>query len=88
MSRAGGRTMPRKMIDCRDSPSVSGCTLTIAGEEEEVVRAAAMHAADVHGHEDNEELRNEIRKSMKDEQPTASSMPSAQPGAQPAPMPH
>jgi predicted small metal-binding protein len=59
--------MPRKMIDCRDSPSVSGCTLTIAGEEEEVVRAAAMHAADVHGHEDTPELRDQIRSGLRDE---------------------
>jgi predicted small metal-binding protein len=77
--------MPRKIIDCRESPSVSGCTLTIAGEEEEVVRAAAMHAADVHEHEDTPELREEIRKGLKDELPSAT-MPGAQPGAQPAPM--
>ena len=44
--------MTRKMADCREMPSESGCTLTIAGEEDEVVRAAAMHAADVHGHTD------------------------------------
>ncbi len=55
------------MIDCRDMPSDSGCTLTIAGEEEEVVRAAAMHAADVHGHADSPELRNEIRTMLKAE---------------------
>ena len=78
--------MPRKMIDCRDSPSVSGCTLTIAGEEDEVVRAAAMHAKDVHGHEDSPELRDQIRKGLKDEMPTAATTPSAQPGQQPAPM--
>jgi predicted small metal-binding protein len=57
----------RKVADCRDMPSESGCTLTIAGEEEEVVRAAAMHAADVHGHSDGPELRNEIRSMLKDE---------------------
>jgi predicted small metal-binding protein len=45
------------------------CTLTIAGEEQEVVRAAAEHAASVHGHEDSPELREEIRQGLKDEVP-------------------
>jgi hypothetical protein len=35
--------MSRKFIDCRDYPSDSKCTLTIAGEEDEVLRAAALH---------------------------------------------
>lgn len=59
--------MARKVADCRQFPSESGCTLTIAGEEEEVVRAAAMHAVDVHGHEDTPELREQIRKMLEDE---------------------
>ena len=59
----------RKMVDCRDQPSESNCTLTIAGEEDEVVRAAAEHAASVHGHADNAELREMIRGSLKDEVP-------------------
>lgn len=59
--------MPRKMIDCRDTPSEKNCTLTIAGEEDEVVRAATMHAVDYHGHQDTPELREEIRKGLKDE---------------------
>ena len=37
--------MTRKVADCREFPSESDCTLTIAGEEEEVVRAASEHAA-------------------------------------------
>ena len=53
--------MTRMIADCRQMPSESNCTLTIAGEEEEVVRAAALHAADVHGHEDGPDLREEIR---------------------------
>ncbi|WP_217999850.1 DUF1059 domain-containing protein [Actinomadura formosensis] len=59
------------MADCRDMPSESGCTLTISGEEDEVVRAAAEHAASVHGHTDTPELRKEIRDLLKDEQATA-----------------
>ncbi|MFI8849694.1 DUF1059 domain-containing protein [Streptomyces sp. 891-h] len=57
----------RKVADCRDYPSESNCTLTIAGEEDEVVRAAAEHAASVHGHTDTPELREELRKMLKDE---------------------
>jgi predicted small metal-binding protein len=65
----GGANMPRKMVDCRETPSVSNCTLKISGEEDEVVRAAALHAHDVHGHEDTPQLREEIRRSLKDESP-------------------
>ncbi|MEA2398227.1 MAG: hypothetical protein QOK25_1783 [Thermoleophilaceae bacterium] len=59
--------MGRKVADCRDMPSESGCSLTIAGEEEEVVRAASEHAVSVHGHEDTPELREEVRGMLKDE---------------------
>jgi len=59
----------RKVADCRDFPSESGCTLAISGEEDEVVRAAAEHAASVHGHTDSAELREQIRGMLKDEVP-------------------
>jgi predicted small metal-binding protein len=58
----------RKVADCRDHPSVTGCTLTIAGEEDEVIRAAAEHAVSVHEHTDSLELREMIRSSLKDEE--------------------
>jgi predicted small metal-binding protein len=48
------------MADCRRFESESNCTLTIIGEENEVVNAAAEHAASVHGHEDTPELREQI----------------------------
>ena len=57
--------MMRKVADCREMPSENGCTLTIAGEEDEVVRAAAMHAVDVHGHADGPELHDQIRALLK-----------------------
>lgn len=67
MGRAlGGR---RKRVSCGDYPSESGCTLTLSGREEEVVRAAVLHAVDAHGHEDTPELREWIRASLKDEGP-------------------
>jgi Protein of unknown function (DUF1059) len=49
--------MARMMADCRRWPSETNCSLVIIGEEDELVRAAAEHAASVHGHENNEELR-------------------------------
>lgn len=51
----------RKMADCRRFESESKCSLTIIGEEDEVVNAAAQHAAAVHGHADSPELRDQIR---------------------------
>jgi predicted small metal-binding protein len=59
--------MTRKVVDCRDMPSDSGCTLTIAGEEEEVLDAATAHAVSVHGHTAGAELREMIRGGLKDE---------------------
>lgn len=53
--------MGRKMADCRRFKSEIDCSLTIIGDEEEVVRTAAEHAASVHGHEDTSELREQIR---------------------------
>ena len=61
--------MGRKVADCRDFPSDSGCTLTITGEEDEVVAAAAQHAVAVHGHEDTAEVRAWLRDNLKDEVP-------------------
>ncbi|MEW2632285.1 DUF1059 domain-containing protein [Streptomyces sp. NPDC048389] len=62
--------MTRKVADCRNTPSVSGCTLTISGEEEEVVRAAVEHAVSVHEHSDTPELRQMVRESLQDEKAT------------------
>jgi predicted small metal-binding protein len=59
--------MSRKVADCRDFPSENGCTLTIAGEEDEVMAAAAQHAATVHGHADDDELRTWLKSNLKDE---------------------
>jgi hypothetical protein len=53
--------MARMMADCRRWPSDINCSLTIIGEEDEVIRAAAEHAASAHGHEDTPELREQLR---------------------------
>lgn len=58
--------MARKLLDCREMPSESHCSLTIIGAEDEVVRAGAQHAVDMHGHADNDELRGELRGRLRD----------------------
>jgi predicted small metal-binding protein len=62
--------MARKMIDCRQVPSDNNCTLTIAGQEEEVLDAATAHAVAKHGHEDTPELRETLRGALADAEPS------------------
>jgi hypothetical protein len=57
----------RKIADCRRFESDTGCTLTIIGEEEELIGTAAQHAVSVHGHEDTPELREQIREMLEPE---------------------
>lgn len=57
----------RVVVDCREFPSEGGCTLTIAGQEAEVLDAAVAHAIAVHQHEPGPELREMIRASLKAE---------------------
>ncbi|MER7010675.1 DUF1059 domain-containing protein [Saccharopolyspora sp. NPDC000359] len=59
--------MARKVADCRRFPSGSGCTLTLVGEEDEVLRAAVEHAVSVHQHEDTPQLREQLRGLLEDE---------------------
>ncbi|MGY1814834.1 DUF1059 domain-containing protein [Blastococcus sp. SYSU D00820] len=61
--------MTRKMIDCRTIPSDIACSLTIAGEEDDVLDAAVVHAADKHGHEKTPELREMLRGALVDAEP-------------------
>jgi Protein of unknown function (DUF1059) len=62
------------MIDCREMPSDSGCTLALYGEETELLRAAVAHAVDVHGHTDDAELQAGILAALR---PAASEMTQA-----------
>jgi len=57
----------RKVADCREFPSESGCSLTIAGREDEVLKAAVEHAVSSHGHADTPELRTAISGMLKEE---------------------
>jgi predicted small metal-binding protein len=61
--------MARKMIDCRSVPNEIGCTLTIAGTEDEVLDAAVAHAVAKHGHEDSPELRTMLRGALQPTEP-------------------
>lgn len=58
--------MTRKVADCRMFPSEKGCTLTIAGTEDEVMRVAVWHAVHDHGHKDTPELREQVKGMLKD----------------------
>ena len=61
------QTSVRKVIDCREFPSESQCSLTIAGTEDEVLKAATEHAVSVHGHTPGPELVKALRSSLHDE---------------------
>ena len=57
----------RKSIDCRDYPNEKNCSLKISGTEQEVLDAAAQHAASTHGHQNTPELREQLKSMLKDE---------------------
>jgi predicted small metal-binding protein len=63
--------MARYYIDCREMPSERNCDLAMAGSEEHLVEAAALHAVAAHGHDDTPELRDQVRSAMKEEVPGA-----------------
>jgi len=69
------------MADCRRFESDSDCTLTIIGEEEDAVAAAAQHAAASHGHEDTPELREKLRSML---EPASEYSPDREPAPFPA----
>jgi hypothetical protein len=74
--------MARMMADCRRFPSDANCTLTIIGDENEVLDAAAAHAVSSHGHTDTPELRAQIRELLEPESAytTGAREPEAMPG--------
>ena len=59
--------MARKVIDCRQFPSETNCTVAIAADTtDELVEVATRHAIHTHGHSDTPELREQIRESIKE----------------------
>lgn len=60
--------MARMFIDCRQVPSDSKCTISIAADDrQELIEAAVQHAIAVHGHSDSQELREMISQSIEQE---------------------
>jgi hypothetical protein len=57
----------RNYLDCRDYPSVSGCSVRISGTADEIVPIAVEHAVRVHAHKKSPALAREIRSLLKDE---------------------
>jgi hypothetical protein len=73
--------MARKIADCRRFESENNCSLTIIGEEDEVIAAAAQHAVAVHGHDDTPEFRTQLRSML---EPAESYVPGTR---EPEPLP-
>jgi predicted small metal-binding protein len=64
--------MTRKYIDCREVPSDTNCSITIAADrEDELLEAAAQHAVAVHKHADTPELRQQLKQAMHEGSPPA-----------------
>ena len=59
--------MNRLMADCRRFPNESDCTLTLIGEEDELVEAAVSHVVKIHGNEDTPALREQLRGMLEQE---------------------
>ena len=59
-------SMPRRYVDCRDYPSESKCTVAISADSEsELLEAAVRHAVEVHGHQDTQQFRSELKQAIK-----------------------
>ena len=64
--------MGRKFIDCREFPSESKCSVTIAADsEKELMEVALQHDVSVHGHEDTPEFRLQLKEAIRDGTPPA-----------------
>ena len=58
--------MTRMYVDCRQFPSETNCTVTIAADtEKELMEIAVQHAVATHGHSDTPEFRRELKKAFK-----------------------
>jgi predicted small metal-binding protein len=64
--------MARKYIDCREFPSDTKCSVTIAADsEQELMDVAVQHAVSVHHHQDTPELRQQLKQVMHEGQAPA-----------------
>lgn len=69
----------RKVADCRRFESENNCTVTIIGEEDEVLDVASAHAVAAHGHTAGPELREGIRSTLESEESYVPGQREAQP---------
>ena len=54
--------MARKIIDCREFPSETNCTVALSADSDsELLEAAVQHAVSVHKHADSPELRAQLK---------------------------
>jgi predicted small metal-binding protein len=53
----------RKTMDCRKFPG-SNCSVTISGEEEEIMPIAFQHAISKHGYPNNDDTKNKLRQAL------------------------
>jgi predicted small metal-binding protein len=59
--------MARKVIDCREYPSVNNCTIAMAADtSDELLELAVLHASSAHDHPDTPELRDQLRLAIKE----------------------
>ena len=66
--------MSRKYIDCREFPSETNCTVSLAADSEnELIEAAVQHAVSVHRHVDSPELRAQLKTLFHDGTPPVES---------------
>lgn len=64
--------MARKYIDCREFPSATQCSVTIAADsEKELLEVAVQHAVSVHGHTDTPAFRLQLREAIREGTPPA-----------------
>lgn len=55
----------RKYIDCREYPSDTKCSISIAADNDnELIEAAVQHAIAVHKHKDSPELRSMLKSAV------------------------
>ena len=60
--------MARKVLDCRDFPGQTDCTVTIIGEEKVILPIMTYHVIRDHGDEkDSPELQQALRAMLKKE---------------------
>ncbi len=60
--------MARKVLDCRDFPGHTDCTVMIIGEERVILPLMTYHAIRDHGDDkDSPELQEALKRMLKDE---------------------